>query len=298
MKTIAIVARKGGVGKTTTAANVAAIMAGWRVPGTSSPARVLVLDLDPQCHALRLLTGDTTAAAVAESAGGAGALIAAALAGRASVADMASTLAAVAVNPAGLGAGVSIDLDIIGGGLGQIAGVNVSPAGWLAAVALLRQAVVFAGYDWLVIDTPASGILQDFAALMAAGDGLILVPVSASPLGIAGAAQTAALGPAIGQAYGLGAAHPVNFSAWRFFGSAVDRRLSISRQSIDALADYFGVRWIDTIVPARASVNRAAAAGLPVVVCEDAGGDVAGAFGALAQNVLIDVLAGWSPARG
>lgn len=298
MKTVSVIARKGGVGKTTTAANVAAVMAGWRVPGTSSPAKVLVLDLDPQCHALRLLTGNTTAAAVAESAGGAGALIAAAVAGRSSVVDMANMLAALAVNPAGLGAGVSIDLDMLGGGLGQVAGVNVSAAWWLAAATLLRQAIAFAGYDWLVIDTPASGILQDFAALLAAGDGLILSPVSASPLGIAGAAQTAALGPAIGQAYGLGAAHPVNFSAWRFFGSAVDRRLLISRESIDALRDYFGVRWIDTAIPMRASVNRAAAAGLPVVVCEDSGGDVAAAYGALCQNVLIDVLAGWSPARG
>jgi chromosome partitioning protein len=43
MRTIAVLNQKGGVGKTTTVANVSAALA-------ASGARVLVLDLDPQSH--------------------------------------------------------------------------------------------------------------------------------------------------------------------------------------------------------------------------------------------------------
>ena len=51
MKTFAIVNRKGGVGKTTTAVNLAYVLA------TSCRLRVLVVDADGQANATQTLSG-------------------------------------------------------------------------------------------------------------------------------------------------------------------------------------------------------------------------------------------------
>ena len=55
-RVIAVATQKGGVGKTTTATNLAAAIVGQYA------LRVLVLDLDPQCDATALLLGHTAAA--------------------------------------------------------------------------------------------------------------------------------------------------------------------------------------------------------------------------------------------
>lgn len=287
-----LVARKGGVGKSTAAANLAALLAGFRVPGKPAPASVLVLDLDQQCHAVRLLSGAGSVAGSVESFGVAGRLLGRALAGGAitGAPALAEWLLGVTVRPAVTGVPIPVDLHLAGGGLA--AGFHYAAPAWLAAAALLREVFTLAGFDYVVIDSPPAGILQDFAALLGAVGGLCVVPVHPSALGISGAAQTAALGSAIAAAYGLPLPHPVTFSGWRFFPSIVDSRLSITRQSLAALAEFFGVRWLDTPIPMRAAVGRAAAAGLPVVLCEDGAGDVAAGYGALAHALFVDSGAG------
>lgn len=291
-----LVARKGGVGKSTAAANLAALLAGYRVAGKSGPASVLLLDLDQQVHAVRLLSGSGPAGESIENAAVAGRLIARALRGGVTAADLAAWLLHETVRPAVFGIPIPVDLHVAGGGCA--APFHYAAPAWLAAAALLVDVFTAAGFDYVVIDSPPAGILQDFAALLGAAAGLVVVPVHPSALGISGAAQTAALGGALVHAYGLGLPAPVAFTAWRFFPSIVDQRLAVTRQSLAALSEFFGVRWLDCPIPMRAAVGRAAAAGLPVVLCEDGAGDVSSAFGGLAQALSVDTGAGGIRAAG
>ncbi len=157
---IAIFNNKGGVGKTTTAVNVAAALAG----GLRTAARVLLVDLDAQASAS--LSLGVPRAELGRS-------VALALYGEAPLADL--------IRPTSLHG-----LDLVPGDMRLAdADVRLSPdkdrrAHLLAA--LLKP--LRARYDWIVLDAPPSLSLPSLNALTAA-DGVI-VPVAPEYLALEG----------------------------------------------------------------------------------------------------------------
>ncbi len=144
--------QKGGVGKTTTAANIAAILAG-------QGQRVLVVDIDPQSALTRQLGLDARSLGVN---------LVDVLAGRAVVSD------AIVHDVHGL--------DVIPAA-GELAGVEMSLVGELGRERFLHDALepVIGQYDEVVIDTPPNLGLLTVNALVCAD--CVLAPVSAEDEG-------------------------------------------------------------------------------------------------------------------
>jgi len=145
---IVIAQQKGGVGKTTTAANIAVVLA-------RNGARVLIVDTDPQFALTRQLGLEVRSL---------GANLVDVLAGRAAVGDA-------------IVAGVH-GLDVIPAAR-ELAGVEMSLVGELGRELFLRGALQPAldGYEHVVIDTPPNLGLLTVNALVCADQ--VLAPVSA-----------------------------------------------------------------------------------------------------------------------
>jgi len=145
---IVIAQQKGGVGKTTTAANIAVVLA-------RNGARVLIVDTDPQFALTRQLGLEVRSL---------GANLVDVLAGRAAVGD--ATVAGVH------------GLDVIPAAR-ELAGVEMSLVGEVGRELFLRDALhpTLEAYEHVVIDTPPNLGLLTVNALVCADR--VLAPVSA-----------------------------------------------------------------------------------------------------------------------
>lgn len=209
---IAMVNQKGGVGKTTTAINVAAQLA------DASKKSVLLVDLDPQGNATsglglakdqaahttyEVLRGDIQlAAAVAET--------------------HVAQLYVLSANA-------------------NLAGMEVELVGRDKREFVLAQTLQMAAYDYIIIDCPPSLGLLTINALTAANS--VLIPVQAEYYALEGLSQLLSTIQAVKQSTNPGL---------ELLGIALtmfDKRNSLSEQVAGEVRNYFGDKLFKTVVP-------------------------------------------------
>lgn len=159
---VSIAARKGGVAKTTTAVNLAAALG-------AQGAGVLLVDADAQGQCADSL-------GVALSAG---------------VGVFADWVRGAALREIVCAAGDVPGVLLLAGDNQSIGfEQGVSPVGLRSLAARLRADVAALGVDYVVIDSPPRGLLQDFAIIAA---DLVVVPAASNRLSAQMAAETLAL---------------------------------------------------------------------------------------------------------
>jgi chromosome partitioning protein len=210
-KTIAIVNQKGGVGKTTTAINIAAQLA-------TNKNTVLLIDLDPQGNATSGLgfskeqQEHTAFELLSEDA-------------KLSDVVLESNVAQLFVIPSNANlAGAEIDL------------VNKANREFA-----LQQALASATYDYILIDCPPSLGLLTVNALTAAQ--FILVPVQAEYYALEGLSQLLRTIQAVKQT-----TNP-QLELLGIVMTMFDRRISLSEHVREEVRKYFGDKLFKTVIP-------------------------------------------------
>lgn len=210
-KIIAMVNQKGGVGKTTTAINVAAQLA-------ADKQTVLLVDLDPQGNATsglgipkeetKLTTYDV-------------------LLSGAPVSDVAhqTHVAQLSVLPANSG----------------LAGAEVELVGRERREFALKQALDGANYDYILIDCPPSLGLLTINALTAANT--VFIPVQAEYYALEGLSQL------LNTIQAVKASTNPELELLGIALTMFDKRNSLSEQVQTEIANYFGDKLFDTIIP-------------------------------------------------
>jgi chromosome partitioning protein len=210
-KIIAVVNQKGGVGKTTTAINVAAQLA-------NNQTSVLLVDLDPQGNATSglaipkeqtaittynvLCTGATLASAIHKT-----------------------NVAQLFVMPAN----------------SNLAGAEVELVGFAQREFVLRLALEATQYDYIIIDCPPSLGLLTINALTAAS--YVLIPVQTEYYALEGLSQLLKTIQAV-----RGNTNP-QLELLGIALTMFDKRNSLSEQVHDEIQKYFGDKLFKTIIP-------------------------------------------------
>ncbi len=207
---LAVVNQKGGVGKTTTAINLAAQLAG---PKTS----VLLVDLDPQGNA-------TSGLGIPKQAG--------------------QTTYDVLLGGASLPAVVQetnvAQLFILPANA-DLAGAEVELVGQAQREFALSRALQSARYDYILVDCPPSLGLLTINALTAAHS--VLIPVQAEYYALEGLSQL------LHTIQAVKASTNPNLDLLGIALTMFDKRNSLSEQVQAEVAQYFGDKLFKTVVP-------------------------------------------------
>lgn len=242
---IAVLNQKGGVGKTTTAINLAAYLA-------KAGHSVLIADLDPQGNSTSGLGLDKQAL---------NSTLYDVLFSRAEPNQVAhkinSHLAILPANP-------------------DLAGAEVELVGLANRELQLRAALANLNYDYILIDCPPSLGLLTINALAAAHS--VLIPVQAEYYALEGLTQLLSV------IQEVRAKLNPNLDILGVLITLYDSRNSLSEQVKKELENYFGAKLFDTIVPRNVRLAEAPSFGRTIIE-HDKWSKGARAYKALAKEV-------------
>lgn len=208
---IAVINQKGGVGKTTTAVNMAAQLASTQTP-------VLLVDLDPQGNA-------TSGLGIGKDA-------------------LEPTTYEVLLGQATLDQAVlSTNRDglYIIPANANLAAAEIELVGMLQRELALKNALQVAAYDYVIIDCPPALGLLTINALTAANS--VLIPVQSEYYALEGLGQLLTTIQRVKQALNS------NLDLLGVVLTMYDKRTTLSEQVMDELKNHFGEKLCKTVIP-------------------------------------------------
>ncbi len=248
-KVIAITNQKGGVGKTTTAINLAASLA-------ASEVRILLVDNDPQ--------GNSTSGLGVQKTPGMPTTYNV-LVDRVSVREaiQKTEMEGLDVLPA--------DKNLIG--------VNFELVGVEGRESILRDqlAEVRNDYDYILIDCPPSLDLLTLNALMAADSAL--VPIQCEFFALEGISELMDTIDRVGESFG----HPVKIEG--IVLTMYDDRTNLGKQVSNDLREFFGSDVLKTVIPRNIRLAEAPSHGKPIILY-DPGSRGSESYIQLAKEIL------------
>jgi chromosome partitioning protein len=228
-RVLAIANQKGGVGKTTTAINLAASLA-------ANDVRVLVIDSDPQGNA-------TTGLGVEKNTGRAS--LYNVLLGDAAVKDAIATTEFEGLHV------ISADKNLVGANLDLVDIPNRE----FRLRSRLEEARE--DYGFIIVDCPPALDLLTLNALMAADS--VLVPIQCEFFALEGISELMDTIERLKEAFG----HPLKIEG--ILLTMYDERMNLTRQVAADLKEFFGDEVFKTVIPRSVRLAEAPSFGKPII---------------------------------